>query len=372
MGRYEEALGYVDRSIELEPGNADAWNNRGMILQGYGRYPEVLENFHRAIQLQPGFNEAHSNYATANLILGHFSSGWDHYRYRLKKHADDGRFLHAPLPADLHRRKVYLTQDQGIGDELFFLRYARQLKQRGAWVGYRPGQKIRPLLQRCDAIDALIDEPTLPNDDADDIVMSVGDLAFALGVNDDDPLPASIVLAPLPGQIDAMQQYLSSLGPAPYLGVTWRGGTIMRSRLYKEIPLQALGQGLAGIKATLISLQRCPKDGETQQLAQSLGAPLHDASALNDDLEAMLALLGLLDEYVGVSNTNIHLMAALGRHARVLVPAPAEWRWMASGDESPWFPGFHVYRQSLHRQWDDALARLRKDLAGIYRFRSLG
>jgi len=83
---------------------------------------------------------------------------------------------------------------------------------------------------------------------------------------------------------------------------------------------------------------------------------------LNEDLEAMLALLALIDDYVGVSNTNMHLCAGAGRTARVLLPRPAEWRWMISGNESPWFPGFRVYRQSPVGDWGLAFDRLAQDL----------
>jgi hypothetical protein len=86
-----------------------------------------------------------------------------------------------------------------------------------------------------------------------------------------------------------------------------------------------------------------------------------DFTALNDDLEQMLALMSLIDEYVGVSNTNVHLRALANRPTRVLVPCPAEWRWMAAG-ASPWFPGSGVYRQTPDSRWEDALGALRRDL----------
>jgi hypothetical protein len=70
----------------------------------------------------------------------------------------------------------------------------------------------------------------------------------------------------------------------------------------------------------------------------------------------------LLDDYVAVSNTNTHLRAATGKGARVLVTSPAEYRWMAKGDTSPWFPGFVLYRQDADFSWDRALARLHADL----------
>jgi hypothetical protein len=83
---------------------------------------------------------------------------------------------------------------------------------------------------------------------------------------------------------------------------------------------------------------------------------------LNENLEDMVALLAELDEYVGVSNTNMHLMAGLGKTARVLVANPPEWRWMGAGDASPWFPGFRLYRQNQDGAWDGALDRLVTDL----------
>jgi hypothetical protein len=81
----------------------------------------------------------------------------------------------------------------------------------------------------------------------------------------------------------------------------------------------------------------------------------------------MLALLHLLDDYIGVSNTNMHLRAAAGRSARVLLPNPAEWRWMRWGRASPWFPGFRCYRQSLRGDWSGAMAELARDLAAAPR-----
>ena len=42
--------------------------------------------------------------------------------------------------------------------------------------------------------------------------------------------------------------------------------------------------------------------------------------------------------------------------------ALVEWRWMADGAESPWFPGFRIYRQAPDRKWDGALARLRREM----------
>jgi hypothetical protein len=64
-----------------------------------------------------------------------------------------------------------------------------------------------------------------------------------------------------------------------------------------------------------------------------------------------------------VSNTNVHLLAGIGRGARVLVPYPPEWRWVREGS-SPWFAGCTVYREPQSRGWTEPLAGLRRDLIG--------
>jgi hypothetical protein len=131
---------------------------------------------------------------------------------------------------------------------------------------------------------------------------------------------------------------------------------------YREIDLPLLADALRPIHATFLLLQRNPTLGEIETLANLLDCPLHDFSEYNNDLEDMLALLDLLDDYVCVHNTNIHLMAGINRTARILIPHPPEWRDMVEGKESPWFKGFKLYRQGVDKDWTKALQDLTEDL----------
>ena len=86
-------------------------------------------------------------------------------------------------------------------------------------------------------------------------------------------------------------------------------------------------------------------------------------SHLNENLLEMHALLRLLDDYIGVSNTNVHLMASQKKSGRILVPSPPEWRWMNTGNSSPWMPNFTLYRQDKTGDWNNAIKQLEHDLA---------
>jgi len=133
--------------------------------------------------------------------------------------------------------------------------------------------------------------------------------------------------------------------------------------LSKEIAINNLGATLRQAPGTLIALQRHPDAGELESLASACGRTVADLTECNESLEDMLALMEIIDDYVGVSNTNMHLRATTGRSAGVLVPNPPEWRWMHRGFHSPWFPAFRIYRQSAQGKWTEALQQLGRDLA---------
>jgi hypothetical protein len=183
--------------------------------------------------------------------------------------------------------------------------------------------------------------------------------------------PPSLVIPALPERRAELRERLAALGPPPYIGITWRAGVAPEDQrgadavLFKNIEPEVLAAALVALPGTLVALQRKPRAGELERASEVFGRSVHDLTAMNDDLESMLALLSLIDEYIGVSNTNMHLRAAARRTARVLVPVPAEWRWMHSGKASPWFPGFSIYRQSLDGDWSDALSALKGDLSEL-------
>jgi hypothetical protein len=152
--------------------------------------------------------------------------------------------------------------------------------------------------------------------------------------------------------------------------VTWQAGPVSsrweassRGAFFKRIAPELLGSALRGVPGTVAIVQRAAAAHDIEAFARALGRPAPDLTVRDDGLEDLLALMGLVDEYVGVSNTNMHLRAAAGRAARVLVPLPPEWRLGAAGDESAWFPGFRIYREAPATGWGGALAQLTADLA---------
>ncbi len=365
----EKAEACARQALALKPDHAEAQFNLGNALRAQGKFEDALASYREAIAIDGHHADAHFNLALTCLALGRFEQGWDEYPWQWRREGAAPR-LFVPSPwdgSDLGGQDVFLHAEQGLGDELFFLRFVPMLRRRGAGrIVCLANPKIATLLRRAPFIDHVAAPEEKPQTES--LVLSVGDLPRLLEMKRTEEIPPPLGFPPLPEQMAEMQARLRVLGPPPYLGVTWRGGTWKkRNSLYKECPLAPLAQALKGNRATVLILQRLPRDGEVQTFRQLLGRPAHDLTHLNDNLEAMLALLALLDDYAGISNTNMHLRAGVGKTARVLVPAPPEWRWMAEGKESPWFPGFTVYRQGYDGEWRDAFVRLSQDLALSFR-----
>ena len=402
QGRLTEQALHCQHAAALEPHNQRYQETCAFALCEIGEIDEGLRRFGNILRGASDTPMAIRLVTPILLANGFFADGWRNYRTRPDYERIVRHFGHLNLKQSLlpnvAGQHICVVCEQGLGDELFFLRYAPKLKALGARLTYCASPKLAVMLQRVAALDTVVGSTdAIPSADMN---ILAGDLPCAVSEREYEheitampapanpgadagaltaypwthaphaPLPPpSLRIAPLPASLTAVRDLLARAGPPPYLGITWRGGTAPDQqrgatwKLFKEIALPPLAAALNGWPGTMLALQRNPAAGELEQLQTALGRLLVDFTALNENLEHMLALLALIDDYVGVSNTNMHLRAAAGQTARVLVPCPAEWRWMAAGT-SPWFPGFGIYRQTFDGRWDDALAALQRDLAG--------
>ena len=364
-GDFVAAKESLHRAVELRPESAEYHTNLGAVYRLLGQLDAAQTCHEKALELKPNLQKARFHLSLILLVQGHFAEGWKDYLARPSTRSAAKTFHRDPFAEDLEGTDLFIRHDQGLGDEIFFLRFAHILKARGARITYSATAKIRPILARVPFLDEVVDDKAVPA--TGQLNLSVGDLPYVSSMKSEADIPPSLTFNPLTERLESIKARLAALGPAPYIGVTLRAGIRSDRTLYKAIDQKhlcpALARGLGDeFPGTVVALQRNPEVGEIESLSAALGRPVHDLTGLNDDLEDMLAALNLIDEYVTVSNTNVHLRAGVGRTSRVLVPNPPEWRWMGQGDDSPWFPGCPVYRQGADGNWDAALLRLAKDL----------
>jgi tetratricopeptide (TPR) repeat protein len=355
-GAPEAALDCFARATERAPDFGEAWYNRANALKELGRYREAVAAYDRALALLPGSTDALKNRGMVRLTLGDFPGGWQDHRAR-EAPRDQGDRPDTPLPASLVGERILIVREQGVGDEIFFLRFAPLLAARGARVSTIVDPRLAAMMARTNVFEHVFKTGDAPGPFDRRLLMA--DLPFLLGHARAEDCPPALPIPPLPEALARMRARLEAAGPAPWTAVTWRAG--VPGITLREVPPATLGAALSSTQGTVLSVQRKPAADDADAFATALGRAVADFSDVNDDLEAMLALMALVDRYVSVSNTNVHLRASAGKPLHVLVPHPPEWRWSAEG-ASPWFPEAKVYRQAAHGSWSDALTALADDL----------
>lgn len=385
---YNKAIECLQHTLKINPKYAEAECNLGLIAQSQKKLDEAENHYLRAIELDPSFMISYGNlsdfykkqqkigdalsvllqalnindqnpeihFYLAQIYLSQydFANGWKHYVWGNRLSQPDYEIPKNVLPQSLSGKTITLYRDQGIGDELFLLRFAQELLGRGASVNYVSSEKLLPALSCLENIKVTSDQKTI-NKKGKQILIS--QLPFLLECNAIEQIPSPIELTPDQALVDNIATQLKAYGPGPYIGLTWRGGQDLRGKLFKQLPVEQLGFLMERYPdAYFVILQRNPAADEIAQLKGIVGENIIDMSALNEELDEMLALLSLLDNYITVSNTNTHLRASLGLHSDVFVPHPPEWRWGQSGKTSPWFPDIHIYRQNLDDSWDEAIS----------------
>lgn len=369
LGELPEAIRSLQHAIELAPTLAEPYGNLSMALRDSGEFERALAAARHAVQLRPDLAAARLNLALALLALGNYDEAWRAYVWRpdptvnLRDLGTPGLIAHASVLPGLERDPwITLHGEQGLGDVIFFLRFARALRERGAALRFWGDERLAPMLLRNAIVDAVSPGPAVPPGTNASHLVWIGDLPALLGMMGEFPPPPKLEADE--ARVKVVRERLAACGPPPYTAISWRAGLPRRGKavLEKTVAPAALGAALKPIAGTVISVQRNPDAGEARALEEALGKKLHDLSGLNADLEDVLAVMQVADEYVGVSNTNMHLRAAAGRTARVLLPWPAEWRWSRNLERSPWFPDFALYRAGADGDWAGALRRLAEDL----------
>ncbi|GAC1619177.1 MAG: hypothetical protein NVS4B4_04380 [Bradyrhizobium sp.] len=101
LGRPDAAT-LVGRAVALDPGLAEAHNDRGVILAANGAFADAISCFERAVALNPGYTEARNNLGRGLGSLGRFDEALVQFE-QVVKSAPDSPAAHFNLASALER-----------------------------------------------------------------------------------------------------------------------------------------------------------------------------------------------------------------------------------------------------------------------------
>jgi hypothetical protein len=320
------------------------------------------------LALKPGYAEAHLNRGLARLLTGDWPRGWIDFEYRWKQRDYRSRRSGADAPEwsgeDLSGRSILAYDEEGLGDTIQFCRYLLLLSERGANVTFLLRSKLAGLLKTLSGNVRLVSE--VRAGDHFDFQVPLLSLPYRFGTE----------LRNVPSQVPYLSadtglaaRWAKKLGaPGFKIGICWQGSPAATIDIGRSLPLRMFFplSPVPGVR--LISLQKHHGLDQLAELpagmtVETLGDHFDSGPDAFADSAAVMQSLDL----IVTSDTSIaHVAGALGRPVWLALKYVPDWRWMAEGHETPWYPSMRLFRQKKPGDWpqvfDDMTAELRDRL----------
>ena len=364
MGRAAEAVAHLKLACELEPSNAGFINTLGVALRESGRYEEAQLAYEHALNLDPTSVDAHVSYAQLLLTNGDFAAGWPELEWRLRRPEHQRRPSRTRWDgkSPLEGKKILLWAEQGLGDAIQFVRYARNVSACGATVVVECAPSLHRLFADAPGVSAVVapDDPAAV--DLHCPLMSLPGYFEAPSVDTD----AADTNANAKKGTDGATPYLSApqlsarqlmdLGDGVKIGLVWAGNPRHANDANRSASLEAFAPLAVafGPKASFFGLQKGPAVDQkppSNMVFENLGPRLND---FQDTASALMAL----DVLITVDTSVAHLAGALGRPVWVLLPAVADWRWLRDRNDSPWYPSMRLFRRDGGDNWSGVVNQI--------------
>ncbi len=361
--RFDEAVALYQRALALAPQRAGLVNNLAFALTALARYDEAQEGYQRALQLDPALPEASFQLGMLLLRRGDMARGWPLFESRKRTAVGAPNYRQWPAAQwqgePLAGKRLLLVREQGVGDQIQFIRYAAVLHAMGAEVDVWVAPELAPLCQRAPgvarALEAAPDDAQWARYDYWCDMMSV---PLHLHLDGHTP-PATVPY--LFATHEANVRHLCAAATRS-IGLVWAGNPRHVFDAFRSLPLATLAPLAACEGIAWFSLQ---KGAAAEQLAPLAARwPIHACGESLGDFSATAALVASLDLVITVDTSVAHLAGALGKPVWVLLAAQPDWRWGLGRAHSPWYPTARLFRQTTLGDWSNVVDELVAALGG--------
>jgi tetratricopeptide (TPR) repeat protein len=368
-GEYELANSFYKKAIDHDPLNPETYLNRGVLKATILDYEGAIDDTRKCIELDPENTEAHFHLAIYLLTLGKFDEGWREYEWRM--HPNRKIFQKIVMPnytiplwkgESLELKTILLMPEQGNGDQIHFIRYAKWLKSLGAKVLVGSHPQLVTILETCPWVDCVLGEGEPIEADYWIFTMSLPFIAKTSIEN----IPCEVPY--LFGSKNKLTEWSERIGrrrrnpSKPLVGICWEGAASHIRNQYRSIQIEQFSTLIKNLNFEFIGIVREPGAKSSYildgVLIENLGVELQDFS----DTAALIHHLDLL---ISIDSAPAHMAGAMNKRCWILLDSMPDFRWLLEGDSSPWYPSVRLFRKKLNKGWEDVINKLHYEIDSL-------
>ncbi|WP_309806330.1 MULTISPECIES: methyltransferase domain-containing protein [unclassified Caballeronia] len=257
----------------------------------------------------------------------------------------------------LEGKAIAIWSEFGLGDEIFFLRFARFFREQcGAKrviVMCQP-----PLVELYEAsgeADEVVSTESAAN--LPDIDYWVYPHAIPAHLTLDlEALPKAVPYLRAPS---AVPSKLPIVAPNKLkVGLVFKGNPTHENDRARSLPSLAVLDDLLRIPdIEFFSLQKGAGADEAADYAQK-HANFHDVGAQVTTMAETAKAIESLDVVLTVDTSVAHVAGAMGKRVWMMLPFYGDWRWHYTREDSPWYPTMRLFRKRHGCDWSEVVARI--------------
>ncbi|WP_193172968.1 tetratricopeptide repeat protein [Nisaea nitritireducens] len=329
--KYASVARAAQRGAVLTPELIGPYNSLATATYHLGQFESSIRISRYGLNVSPKFGDIGFNLSLSAFSIGDIETGWKYWPSRLSMAKAAKRF-HLPMhwtPNEDEPGHLLVASEQGIGDDIIHLSCLPDLLDEVEQVTVETDARLFPLLKRSFPKLNLIEKQLQPSPNGEtthNYQNAQSEHRFTHSLISGD-LPAlyrhgSLKSEPRNGYLKAdgmmqseWQKRLRECGPAPYLGLCWRSGTLITD--HRKIAYLTLEELIAEIpteRFTLINLQYGDPSDEIRELQEKTGITVHDFPDLNQtkELDRVAALMSCLDLAVSPGTAALALACSVG------------------------------------------------------------
>lgn len=328
-GDIDNAILFYEEALRLDPSLPEPFSNYAMLQSILGNWEKGLDLHRKALKLAPENKQLQLNYAVDLLAAGHIQEGWQRYEARLSRGMAQAIDYRHGLPRwhgeALKGKRILVSGEQGLGDQIFFANCLPDLTASAAKVTVDVEPRLVPLFRRSfpgirvHASTSTGEQGSIVYTydwltEKHDFACPIGSLPLYLRSRLEDFPVTNAYLKADSQRIAAWRDRLGELGPEPKIGICWRSGlrTPDRRRFYTELADWGPILTLPGLHFVNLQYDECAE--ELKAAAQQFGITITHFTDLDqrNDLDETAALISALDSVVTAPTAVQAMAGALG------------------------------------------------------------